>query len=197
MPTSTVSKFPDQTTLGSPERGDLGLSNALALYAMNRIYATANIGIATTTQKVRTQATATYTLGGVFQTAVSSTDNVWTLSGTAVSASSYQKYLLLWDSTGASGVSIQEGVQSTVGLASVGWTNANAVSAWGPLITLLDAGKVIVGYITVATNSSTTFTPGTTALNAAGVTVTYNNGIDATLLPVIGNLGASIVGSGV
>jgi hypothetical protein len=39
---------------------------------------------------------------------------------------------------------------------------------------------VLVGVVTITTNGSTTFTPATTALNAAGLTVVYTN----TALPV-------------
>lgn len=194
MTTASVASYPDQTTRGSPQRADIALNNASALFAMNRTFATPTITIGTTTTKVRTTATCTFTLGGAFQTAVSSTDDLWTLSGTLVAAGSYQKYLLMWDSTGASAPTIQEGVQSTVGASSVGWTNV-AAGSWGPIITLLNAGKVIVGYILVATDSTHTFTPGTTALGAAGITTTYFQGIDSTLLPIIGNLQGSIIGT--
>jgi hypothetical protein len=36
----------------------------------------------------------------------------------------------------------------------------------------------IVGVLTVATDSTHTFTPGTTLLGAAGITATYIDGID-------------------
>lgn len=38
-----------------------------------------------------------------------------------------------------------------------------------------DSNCAPIGFIKVTTNSSTTFTPGTTALDAAGLTVTYTN----------------------
>lgn len=38
-----------------------------------------------------------------------------------------------------------------------------------------DSGCAPIGFIKVTTNNSTTFTPGTTALDAAGLTVTYTN----------------------
>lgn len=46
-------------------------------------------------------------------------------------------------------------------------------------------GFVPVGVVKVVTNSSTTFTPGTTALDAAGLTVTYFNLFS---YPVLGTL---------
>ena len=54
------------------------------------------------------------------------------------------------------------------------------VTAGGGLPTL-PAGYTPIGAIKVATNGSTTFTPGTTLLDAAGLTVTYS---DLALLPV-------------
>lgn len=42
------------------------------------------------------------------------------------------------------------------------------------------AGYTAIGYFTVETNASATFTPGTTALNAAGVTATF---FDVAVLP--------------
>ena len=43
------------------------------------------------------------------------------------------------------------------------------------------AGYTAIGLVTVATAAATTFTPGTTALNASGVTATF---ADVTVLPV-------------
>ncbi len=197
MTTASTNKLPDFVPIGSVERADAGLSNALALFAMNRLLATATVAIGTTASKVRTTTTATWTLGGQFQTAVTSSDDLWTLAGTTVAASSWQKYLLMWDATGASGPVVVEGTQSTISAALVGWKNINNVSPYGPIISLLNTGYVIVGVLTVATDSTHTFVPGTTLLSAAGITDTYADGIDPTLLPVLSNRSGAIFGSAV
>ena len=58
-------------------------------------------------------------------------------------------------------------------------------------------GDRIVGVLTVATYSTHTFTPGTTALNATGITATFVDGIDPTLLPLIGDGSSNLIGQGV
>ncbi len=198
---AVVSNWPDQSPLGSPQRAVIDAANAGTLFDLNRIYTSGAIGIAGTVTKVRTSATVAFTIGGQFQTAVVSTDNVWTLgtatSGTTVQPSSYQKYLMCWDATGASGVAVFEGTQSTVSAAAVTFKNINNVSVWGPIISVLNTPYVIVGVLTVATDTTAGgFIPGTTALDAASVTDTYVNGIDPYLLPVIGNRTGMILGSG-
>ena len=49
-----------------------------------------------------------------------------------------------------------------------------------------DDDLCVIGYIKVVTNGSTTFTPGTTDLGAAGITDTYS---DASVPPLAGQLG--------
>ncbi len=126
----------------------------------------ANVGIGTTTTKVRTNATFNYFIDGVVKTKAS-TDDFWTLSGTTIAAGFAQKYLLLIDAAGAA--SIQECLPGTT-LALVGYP------------TLPDS-KCVVGTVNVVVNSST-FVPGTTALNAGTITVTYTNGFDINMLPL-------------
>lgn len=120
----------------------------------------------TTATKAKTTNNTTYICGGA-PIAKAATDDLWTLSGTTVAVSSWQKYLLLLDASGTA--SIQEGVQST--------TSAAAVKMARPA-----AGQTVIGVITVATNGSTTFIPGTTALNAAGITATFVDGFDDVIL---------------
>jgi hypothetical protein len=175
-------------------RRAIALINALALSCLNAVYSAAGVATATVTSQVKTVNTLTYTIFGKFFSKAG-TDNFWTLSGAVVQKSSFQKYLLLIDSAGAA--SVQEGVQSTISAAKVAWTNVNRQSDVGALIAVLNAGKAIAGILTVATDAVTTFTPGTTLLGAAGITATYQDGDDQTLLALIGNEAQAIVGSAV
>lgn len=177
----------------SQARAALELANVAGAYALNRTFANAGIAIGTTTTKVKTANTTPFTVSGTWFSKAA-TDDFWTLSGTVVAASSWQKYALLMDNTGAA--SIREATQSLVSAAAVSWTNISALGSWAPLLTILNAGTVIVGYLTVATDATHTFTPGTTALGAAGITTTYSNGIDQYLMRLVGNETGLLVGLG-
>ncbi len=189
--TFITSNYLKDLARNSASRGDAQMANAFAVYQLNRIFATPTLTIGGTTTKVGTGATVTFTVGGTFATAVATTDNVWTFGGansaTVVAASSYQKYALLWDSTGASGVAVYEARQNTTSLATVDWTNISIVSPWAPFLTMIGSTFVVVGVVNVVTDATHTFTPGTTAFGAAGITTTYTNGIDQSLLPLLGN----------
>lgn len=169
------------------------LANAGAAFAMSRSLSAAGVATGTTTSKVKTVNTLTYTVQGVFYSK-GATDDFWTLSGTTVAASSWQKYLLLIDTAGAA--SVQEATQSVVSAAAVKWTNVSGVSAWAPFFTSISTTKAVVGVLTVATDSTHTFIPGTTLLGAAGITATYVDGIDMSILPLIGNGAGTIIGNG-
>ncbi len=144
--------------------------NRLILLYQNRVLTAAAVATGTTTSKVKTVATATFTIDGTFKTKAA-TDDLWTLSGTVVAASMFQKYLLLLNAAGTA--SIQEGIQAS--------------AAAGVVFNTLPDAKAIIGIATVATDSSTTFTPGTTLLGAAGITTTYVDGFDNSLLPLVGD----------
>jgi lysophospholipase L1-like esterase len=119
--------------------------------------------IATVTSQAKTTNQVDYAISGqVFRLAAS--DNFWTLTGSVVAISSWQKYLLMVDGSGVA--TVQAGLASTV--------SAAAVTLPAP-----PAGKAIIGVLTVATNGATTFTPGTTLLGAAGITATFIDGLDA------------------
>lgn len=191
--TATVKQFTDQLPRDSMQRATAALANANTLVTLNRALTAAGAARGTTAAKAKTVNTTTFTIGGVFFSKAA-TDDFWTLAGTVVAASSWQKYLLLIDA--ALAASIQEGTQSLIAAANVGWANVSAGS-WGPLITVLQAGKTIVATLTIATDATHTFTPGTTALNAAGITATFVDGYDVSLMPVIGNSQGAIIGTSV
>jgi len=189
----SVAKYINNAPRQSVQRAAAEMGNALSAFAQNRILTSGGLAIAGTTSKVQNASTITFTIDGAFLSKAA-TDNLWTPAGSVVAVSSWQKYVLMLNAAGAA--SVQEGVASTINAASVAWTNISAISDWAPLLTLLNSGKAIAGVLTIATNSSTTFTPGTTALNAAGITATYTNGIDPSLLPLIGDSQATILGIG-
>jgi hypothetical protein len=168
---------------GSVTRVAAELANANMALDLSTALSAAGVATATVTSQVKTVNALTYLINGAYKSKAA-TDNFWTLAGTTVVVGGFQKYLLLIDAAGAA--SIQEGLQSTVSAASVGWTNVSNVSAWAPLMSILNAGKAIVGVLTIA-NVTNPFIPGTTLLGAAGVTATYIDGVDPTLFPLLGN----------
>lgn len=121
----------------------------------------------TTPAKAKTVNSVNYFSAGVPKTKAA-TDDLWTLSGTTVAVSSFQRYLLLLDASGTA--SIQEGAQSLVSAAAVKF---GALPA---------SGKAIIGILTIATNASNTFVPGTTSLTGTGITATFSDGLDPAVL---------------
>jgi hypothetical protein len=129
----------------------------------NSVAGKASVATGTTTSKVKTtNQTDFFVNGSVFRKAA--TDDFWTLTGAVLAISSWRKYLLCVDNTGAASV-VQSTTDSTVSAAAV-------------QLPALPANKCVFGVLTVATNGATTFTPGTTLLGAAGITATYVDGLD-------------------
>lgn len=141
--------------------------NKIIRLCLNDCFTAVGAARGTTAAKAKTVNTATYTIDGVFKTKAG-TDDFWTFSGVTVAVSSWQKYLLLIDASGTA--SILAGTQSTVSAAAV-------------VLPAPPDAKCILAVLTIATDGSTTFVPGTTALNAAGITATFVDGIDAGLIP--------------
>lgn len=185
----TITNFPR----ASQARTAVELANASALYAMSRPFTAAGAARATTAAKAKTVNTMTFVVLGQFYS-LAGTDNFWTLSGTAVPPSSFQKYALLVDTSGVA--TVQEATANVVSLASVVWSNVSLLSGWAPFFTIVGSTKMVAAVLSIATDASTTFTPGTTALNASGVTATFVDGIDQSLLRLIGNGSGTIVGNG-
>ncbi len=177
----------------SQARGAAELANAIGIYALSRALTAAGVARGTTATKAKIVNTLQFSVGGA-QFSKAATDDFWTLSGTTVQASSWQKYLLLIDSAGAA--SIQEGTQSIVSAAGVAWDGISKVSKWAPFITTVGTTKAVAAVLTIATDSTHTFVPGTTALNASGITATFADGIDQSILPLMGNTSGLIVGNG-
>jgi hypothetical protein len=133
------------------------------IVSRNRCLANAAIAIATVTSQVKTVNSVSFAVDGALFTKAA-TDNFWTLTGAVLAISSWNKWLLCVDSAGTASVVI--GTPSTVSAAAVG-------------LPALPTSKSVIGVLTVATNGSTTFTPGTTLLGAAGITATLVNGLDS------------------
>jgi hypothetical protein len=130
--------------------------------------------IGTTASTIKTTATITYVNAGVVKTKAAA-DPMWTpgsaTSNTLVAINSFQKYLLGFDATGAA--KVFEGVQSLVSLAAVKLPS---------VATLAAAGITVVETVSVSTDGTHTFTPGTTAFNATGITSAILGGIDPLFL---------------
>ena len=153
------SVFAGDITPGAFQHEDLiKFYDSINKNALNRAYTSADLAISATTTKVKTVTTVNYTVDGVFYSL--SPDAAITVPAlTAQAPSTYAKYLVAVNAAGT--ISITQGVQ-----------RSTAAEAFLP--DLLD-GYTPIGYFQVLTNSSTTFTPGTTGLDNAGVTVTYVN----------------------
>lgn len=196
--TAILDLKPDDAARGSQTRGTVDLANALALLQLNQLFTAGGVTTASTTSKAKLVNTATFTVGGAFQS-LGATDNLWVLgatgAATTVAVGSWQKYLLMLDNTPTTPVaSVLEGTQSNVSAAAVRWNNI-AIGAWGPLVTALNANRTIIAVLTIATDATHTFIPGTTLFGATGITATFADGFDASLLPVIADAGARIIGT--
>lgn len=137
---------------------------ALKAYMSHMALSDGGVGIGTTVQKVRSNATISYLIAGEFKSKAS-TDDLWTLSGTTITDGNFNKYLLCLDTSGAA--SIVEGTQGA--------------SAGAVVLPAYPSAKSVVGMLTVQTVGAT-FVPGTTALDAATVTDTYFDGAPDELL---------------
>lgn len=189
--TYTTALRPDDAR-GSLIRASAEAANAALAYSLNYVLTAGGATTATTTSAVKTVNTITYLINGVFKSEAP-TDPEWTLAGTTVAISSFQKYALLLDAAGTP--TIQEATQSVVSAAAVSWTNVNNYGPWGPALAIFNAGKCVAAMLTIATDATHTFIPGTTLLGAAGITATLVDGIDQSLMPLIGNMQGTIIGN--
>ncbi len=182
----------DNAARASVTRKAMELANLNAAYDLNQPLTAAGSTTATVTSQVKTANTLTFLIAGVFKS-LNASDPFWTLSGTVVAAGSFQKYLLLVNGSGT--MSVQEGTQSTISAAAVTWTNVSGFTRYSPLLGILNAGKCVVSVLTIATDATHTFTPGTTLLGAAGITATFADGLDQSLIPLVANEEGLIFGN--
>ena len=137
--------------------------DALKAYAQDHITTgDPGIGIGTTKPNIRTNAAVEFVIGGVgFSKA--STDDFWTLDGAALSNSGNDTrgYQLISDNAGTASV---QATADATDVASLVWPAA-------------PASRVILGTVTIINASAGDFTPNTTDLDTAGLTVAYNDGL--------------------
>jgi hypothetical protein len=200
----TSARFREASGRDGLERASLWQGNAGTAFGLNCAYSAAGCATATTTSKAKIVNTTAYTVGGRILSK-GATDNFWTLGGagsaTTVAVGSWQKYLLCIDDAGAA--SVVEGTQSSVSAAAVSWVNVSPAAKaftqnpWAPIITVLSASRAILGVLTVATDATHTFIPGTTLLGATGITATFIDGIDPSLMPMMANDSGLLIGQSI
>ena len=156
----------------------------------NWAVSTGAIAVATAPAKVQIVSTINYVVDGVWGS-VGATDNFWTLPATVsiVPAGGSVPSQTVSSAFG----SLTDTVASTryffLGLTAAGAAvaymsnppNTAAASQDETILPAFANGVTIVGILKVTVAAGTVFTPGTTLLGAAGVTVTYTN---VSMLPV-------------
>lgn len=147
--------------------------NAMAMFmagtSENGVMASGAVTTATVTSQAKLVTNPTpYRINGVVLSKAA-TDNLWTLTGATQAISLFGKWLLCLD---------------VAGTASVIYCTPAATAAAVQLPTGTNlAGKSVIATLTVATDATHTFIPGTTLLGAAGITATYAQGFDGAVLP--------------
>ena len=125
---------------------------------MNQSFGAAGLTIGGTSTKIKIAAAITFRIAGI-PYAKAITDNITVTAGAVQAVSTFCKYLVSINAAGT--VTVTKGDDA-----------ATAVLA---LVPALPANNAPVGYVQVATDAATTFTAGTTALDAAGITDTYGD----------------------
>ena len=122
----------------------------------------AGLAEGTNSATFKTTNTLAFTSNGVFKSK-GATDNLTFTAGTALAASQACLFAVWIKGSG-----------------TVSPTQGPIVAAGDPcpVPTQVTAGTTLVGLIKVTTDSSTTFTPGTTDLGAAGITDVYSDCMD-------------------
>jgi len=175
---ATVLPFKQTLAPGSDARALSILFNTLTRLANNRpTTAAAAISIGSDTAKVRTNGTCPFMVDGVFFSKAS-TDDLWTLSGTASAASQTAIFLLYLTGAGAASIA-QVGPYATEALCIEN-------------LPALPDGKALIGSLRVVTSSSQTFEPGTDA-PGTGNTATYYDGGYAGYNRLLGDIGGSAI----
>lgn len=189
--------FPNVSRHSNAARSAAEFVNAVMVYELSNAGAAGGAATATVTSKVKTANTITGTINGAYFTGIVAADPMWTLgvtgSNTLVAASRFQKYALLLDAAGTA--TVQEATQATTA-AGVIWTNVSNLSPWAPFLTIVGSTKLVAATLTIATDATHTFTPGTTLLGATGITATFADGIDQSLLPLIASQTGVLLGLG-
>lgn len=125
---------------------------------LNRSFTAAGLTIGGTSTKIKIAVALKYCVNGLMYSKAI-TDNITITTGAEQAISTFCKYLVSINAAGT--------VVTTKG--------EDAATAALALLPDLPADSAPVGYFQVATNGATTFTAGTTALDAAGITDTYQD----------------------
>lgn len=157
--------------LNSSEMGAIVLLNRIVLATLNDVSPSSAhvVAQATNTTGVKTTGTATFTVDGVL-VSKAATDPLWTLTGSVLPVASFTRYALLLNASGTA--SVLQGTVSQVSAASVVYQS-------------MPDGAAVVGYVTIQTDATHTFTPGTTSLTAAGITAAFFTGTDKVFFPLL------------
>lgn len=177
------SKIDALITVLTAERTQTDLFTRMLL---NHALGNAGVAIATDTAKVASGNAIDFINQGLLKTKAA-TDDEFTLSGTALNAGADTaekcRFLLTRQADGT----------------PVATQGAIVAAASAAVLPAVPANETPIGYIEVETDASTTFTPGTTGLDTAGITDTYvdlawpTEGTDA--LAALGAHGESAVGA--
>jgi hypothetical protein len=201
--TFLTSKRVQNAPAESLARVAIEFANANLALDLNAALTAAGVTTATTPAKAKTVNTLTYLSNGAFKSK-GATDNFFVLgtagqSPTVVPVASFQKYLLCIDPTGAA-PAVFEATASPIAAANVtwpgpGWASLGGIGVWGPLLYILNQGYTIVATLLIATDATHTFTPGTTSVaTGSGITATFADGIDQSILPLVSNALANVMG---
>ncbi len=138
-------------------QGDLyNLINNMATAGLTRTFTTGGLAIGSTTTSFQTANTLQYSIAGIAYSKTAADSPVLTAAQQA--AGTYCLYLLSINSAGT--MAVTKGESRTTDTA---------------VLPALPASSAPFGAIKIATAGATTFTFGTTALNAGGITATYYN----------------------
>lgn len=149
----------------------------------NSCFSKATLAInAASAATIRTTGTTTYTVNGIFYTKAALSAQSFAAThradGAAVTTADPQYvqpinttviYVVALNAAGT--VAIVQG--SFAGQQMTYGSDISKVVTMGGGVPTLPAGYTAIGAVKIATNGVATFTPGTTALDAAGLTVTY------------------------
>lgn len=156
------------------------LTNRQTLYLLNQCFGAPASARATTATMAKTVATSgIYLIDGAKQTAVAGTDNFWTLAGTTVPVGSFCIFMLGVTSGGTAAV-IQSSIAGSLATCNFNIAGSNTTSAF-------DGFSIFSNLSITAGSTSSGFIPGTTALNATGITATFADGPGPNWLPILGD----------
>lgn len=128
----------------------------------------------------KTTSAYSYLVDGIFKSKTALAAQAFSAGHAVQAAGTTLYYTVGLDAAG--NVTTYQGTAPSANQIAAALMNGQAASSVPSNIADVPDGVTAVGLIKVVTNSSTTFTPGTTLLDAAGLTVTY---YDVAVLPSV------------